>query len=251
VVALRGNRWVPALVLSCLAALTKEYGLLLGLVCTAIAWRRDLRKIAVLGTILPTMLLLVAILMRSDFSRRSLDVWQGFISAMFDYHRYLLQLRGVFGFLQLQYMWSWSVLWPLMMVAGATILSRLRSGRKMSDDEIAFLLTLPALPVLLLGDWGRALLIVVPFACAVATSNPLARSTPFTGLLALGGVSTALARPFHSNSPPPQIFMYSMIAISVAASLSIGLILVRHVFFKRPELSDSGMYESMVEVAVP
>jgi hypothetical protein len=86
---------------------------------------------------------------------------------------------------------------------------------------------LAALPFLLLGDWGRSLLILVPFGCMVATSHTLAKSNQFAALLAIGGLSTALARPLHSDPPLPLALTFTMTFISVAASILIGAKVLR------------------------
>jgi hypothetical protein len=124
-------------------------------------------------------------------------------------------------------MWSWSALWPVLMIAVSVVLSRIRNHIKMGNQEVAFVLMLVALPFLLLGDWGRSLLIVVPFGCAVATSHDLVRCGRFTALLAVGGLATSLARPFHSEPLPPQAVMLTMTVISMASALLIAVKILR------------------------
>ena len=227
VIALDRNYWWSVLVLSVLAALTKEYGLLLGLAGSVVAWRRNNRKFAILLTVLPCVVLLVAMVVGSDSKRPVLDTWNGFINAMFGYHKYLFEFRGAVQYFEILYMWAWSVLWPVLVIAAGLVFSRFGRHEKRTHHEIGFAFMLVAIPILLVGDWGRALLIIVPFACAVATSHPLARNASFAALLALGGLSTALARPFHSEYGVPRIFTLVMIAISIASTVLIGLKTVR------------------------
>ena len=142
---------------------------------------------------------------------------------MIGYQISLFQFRGPSEYPKLLYMWSWSVLWPCLVIAFGIVLSRVRTQTKMRDHEIAFSVMVVALPILLLGDWGRSLLIVVPFGCVVATSHSLAKSNRFAALLAIGGLSTALARPFHSDPQPPIALTLAMTVISVASSILIGI----------------------------
>jgi len=229
VLAVGRSEWFRVLVFSFLAALTKEYGILLAVISSVIFWRRGHKRLAVAGTLLPTVVLLFTILMGSKSSGSTPDAWHNFINAMLAYHPYLFHFRGPWEYLQLLYMWSWSVLWPVLIIAALIVFSRLQSGTRMSDHEIGLALMLIALPFLLLGDWGRAVLIVVPFACAVATSHSLARSRQFAALLAIGGLSTALARPFHSETPPPHLLMLSFAAISLVSTVFIGMKILRFV----------------------
>lgn len=97
----------------------------------------------------------------------------------------------------------------------------------MTGDELAFAVLLTALPILLLGDWSRNLIIMVPFACIVVTSHPLAKERYFVSLVAIGGLATALARPFHSEPSPSQTITLIMTIISVVSSLLAGVRLLR------------------------
>jgi len=227
VLALDHGKWLGLLVLSVLAALTKEYGLLLGLLIALICWRNNRRKYAIAGMLLPVASLLFVLITGPRSERPVIDSWHNFINGMLGYHRYLLHFRGPVEYLELLYMWSWSVVWPVLVLAGVIVGSRLGSRTRMTDDQIGFALMLLALPLLLLGDWGRALLIVVPFACTVAVAHPLARDRYFLFLLGLGGLSTALARPLHSTPPPPMALTLAMTVISVAASVLIAVRIVR------------------------
>jgi multisubunit Na+/H+ antiporter MnhC subunit len=239
--ALDTDHFTAAIACATLAALTKEYGLLLAFVIFFVAYRSGRRKLAFAGILVPAGLMIAASLIGSSSSGAGVENWQRFVSAMFGYHLSLFQFRGGFDYLKLQYMWSWSVLWPVLVIAAALVLSRLRGGARFSDHEVGFSLMLVALPLLLLGDWGRALLIVFPFGCAAATAHPLARNAQFAALLAIGGLSTALARPFHSESPLPSAFVVTMIVVSIASSLLIGIKILRFAPAASTAPLDSGL----------
>ena len=249
ILALDRGYFVAAVVLSCLAALTKEYGLLLGFASCLVAWHRGHRKVAYVGALLPAIFLLLAMFIASGTSGSSFVSWQGFVTAMFGYHTYLFHFRGASDYPKLLYMWSWSALWPVLVIAGGVVFSGLRKGIKMGDQELAFSLMLVALPFLLLGDWGRALLIVVPFGCAVATSHPLARNGQFATLLAIGGLSTALARPLHSEPLLPHILTLTMTIISLAASLLIGIKILQFALSSSGPQLDQGLEDPSPAVA--
>lgn len=226
-VALQRGHFAWAIVSAVLAALTKEYGLLLGLVISIVAYRRGHRKAAYVGALLPVISFLAATLLPAGSSGHGFQSWRSFVSAMFGYQMSLFQYRGPSEYPKFLYMWSWSALWPALIIAFGTTLSRLRKRIRMQDHEVAFLVMVVALPLLLLGDWGRSLLIVVPFGCVVATYHGLAKSNQFATLLAIGGLSTALARPFHSDPPLPLALTLTMTVISVASSILIGVTILR------------------------
>jgi hypothetical protein len=249
ILALNRGYWVAAVVLSALAALTKEYGLLLGIVSSLVAWHRGHRRFACVAALLPVIVLSVAMLIGSGFKGTGLDGWHNFLNAMFGYHTYLFQFRGPSEYPKLLYMWSWSALWPVLVIAAGLVLSRLRNRIRMSDHEVGFSVMLAALPLLLLGDWGRALLIVVPFGCAVATSHPLARNAQFAALLAIGGLATALARPFHSELAPPLALTLTMTVISITSSLLIGVKILRFAPSDSSPQLDPGLDNPAPEVA--
>lgn len=237
ILALKRDQVALAVVGAVLAALTKEYGLLLSLVASVVFYRRGRQKAAYLALILPVASFISVLSLPAGSSGHGFQSWRSFISAMFGFQLSFFQYRGPAEYPKYLYMWSWSAVWPCLVLAFAFTLSIWRRRSRMQDHEVGFLVMLAAVPVLLLGDWGRSLLIVVPLACVVATSHRLAKSTAFAGLVALGGLSTALARPFHSAPPPPSVLTLSMIAISVVSSILIGVKILR--------LRPSGSVESL------
>jgi len=241
-IALERDQFVAAAVCACLAALTKEYGLLIAVVSGVYIYRRGNRFLASIATLIPLGAFLAAAFARSRSAGVGVHNWTDFLSAMFGYHAYLLGFRGASDYPKLLYMWSWSAFWPALIVATGVIWSRIRKRIKPSGRELSLALLLLASPMLLLGDWGRTLLIIVPFACAVATRHSLSRDGRFVTLVAVGGLTTALARPFHGEVSPPVLFNLGMAIISVLSSLLIGLSIFRS-FASKPSrnLGEAGM----------
>lgn len=240
--AVARNRWIAVLLLSILSALTKEYGILLGIACAVVAWARNHKKFAPVIGLSPILVLVAVVLIGSGSGPVAPDRWRVFAKAMFGYHQSLFNFRGAIEYFGLLYMWSWSVLWPVLGVALGVLFARFRSGEQMTNVEIAFTVMLFALPILLLGDWGRSLLIIVPFASAVATRHELTRNKQFVALLGIGGLSTALARPFHGEFLIPKALTIAMSITSIVSSVLIGFQILRF----RPEI-DLLRYDSSIE----
>jgi hypothetical protein len=126
----------------------------------------------------------------------------------------------------------------LQLIAGFWLLSQLRQRgiAGVKGDLLSLAVLFAALPLLLTGDWDRSLLLIVPFACVAATAHPLAHDLRFVALFFIGGVATALASPFFVISPPPRLFTFSMIGMSLTASLL--LIVMIGFFLFRPSLQE-------------
>lgn len=227
IVALERGHLLAAFVLAALACLTKEYGIFIALAVAVIVYFRGHQRIAITGGLASAAPLVILALSASTLSSGPLPGWQRFLSAMLGYHTSVYRFRGSSEYPKILYMWSWSVLWPVLLISAGIVLAVLRRRKALTDHQIGLCVCLFALPLLLLGDFGRTLLIVVPFACAVATSHPLARSSKFAALLAVGGLSTALARPFHGESSLPQALPLVMTLISIAASLLLAVMTLR------------------------
>jgi hypothetical protein len=251
IAALDGGHLAVALAVVCAATLAKEYGVVLGVVWAFHAFRHGFRKLACLGLILPVVTLLIVILTRKSDSGPGLPSWPAFaFHLMFEYQLSVFRLRGPTDYGKLVYLWSWCAVWPTLFIAASSLFFR-RVGRvKMTADQLSFAIVLGTLPVLLLGDWIRSLIIMVPFACLVATAHPLARDRRFALLLAVGGLSTALARPFHSETPPPYLFTLMMTIVSAASSLAIATIFLRRAQRGGAEELHSGLRKTAGEVAL-
>lgn len=232
IAALDRKRLVLSLMLVILAALTKEYGLVLSLVWARHAYRLGYRRLALLGALAPLAALLTLFLAIPSARSIGFEGWRSFVEAMFGYHLSLMSFRGPQDYLKIIYMWMWAMLWPLLLISILTVRRGVKRLSELNEDQVDFLIVLAATPLLLLGDWGRAFLLIVPFACTVATGHRLAKDHRFTLLLAVGGAATALARPVHGALSPPQLFFIAMAAVSVAASALIAFKIIR-----RPHVS--------------
>ena len=228
VIAALDRKWVVfSLLLVVLAALTKEYGVFLSLVWGLHTYRLGYRRFALFGAFIPAMALLTLFLLMPTAQSSGFVGWRAFFDAMFGYHLSLLNFRGSRDYLKILYMWSWSMLWPLLFISALMLARGVRRWSTLNEDQIDFLVMLLPSPILLLGDWGRAFLLIVPFACVAATSHRLTIEHRFAMLLVAGGIATALARPVHGGIMPPQVFFISMAAVSAAVSVLIALKIAR------------------------
>jgi hypothetical protein len=248
IAALDAGHLAAALALACLAALAKEYGMVLGLVWSYHAYRRGFRKVAYAG-IVPAMALFIVAFERHSSGGIGFGSWPSFaFHLLSEYQLSVFRMRGPIDYSKLIYMWSWCGLWPTLLISTTLFASHLRR-RALTADEIQLAIVLATLPVLLLGDWSRALMMIVPFTCIVATAHPLARERGFIILLAIGGVSTALARPFHGESSPPAFFPLAMTAVSAVSSIAIVVTVVRFALSTRAKRRISRLREPAPEVA--
>jgi hypothetical protein len=246
--ALDCRRLVVAVGLACAATLSKEYGVLLGLVCAFHAYRRGSWRLATLALLLPAASLLTVLLLRQSGEGIGFGTWPSYSShLLFDYQLSVLRLRGPADYSKLLYMGAWCGVWPVLVIAAYSFFSRLIAKRELSANEVGFGVVLATLPILLLADWSRSLMVLVPFACIVATSNPLSRDRWFALLLAIGGLATSLARPFHGDPVPPHILTLSMTIISVIASLLIAARLFR---FGMPKSGTQPLCSASTEAVV-
>lgn len=229
IAALDAGHFAFALCMVVAATLTKEYGVVLGVVWAFHAYRRGLKIAAWFGLILPALALLILVFTRQSDSAIGMPTWPGWVSHLvFEYHLSVFRLRGPADYSKLVYLWSWCAVWPILIIGISGFFYRHARWSKITTDQGSLAIMLSTLPILLLGDWIRSLIVLVPFACIVATAHPLARDRRFAFLLALGGLSTALARPFHGATPPPYVLTVLMTIVSAACSLGIVLIFSRY-----------------------
>ncbi|MEK6406940.1 MAG: hypothetical protein AABN34_08255 [Acidobacteriota bacterium] len=249
IAALDAGHLLAALALACIAALTKEFGLFLGPIWAFYAYRQGFRRVAYAGLIVPLATLLIVLFARQSIAGIGFPGWPSFAShLMFEYQWSVFRLRGPGHYAKLVYMWSWCGLWPVFLISTYSLLSCFMKRERVSADQIGFALLLTGLPVLLLGDWSRNLTILVPFACVVATAHPLARDRYFGLLLALGGLSTALARPLHGE-PLPRALSLTMAVISVVSSLLIGIKILQFALSSSGPQLDRGLEHPAPAVA--
>lgn len=167
---------------------------------------------------------------------------KGFLGRALSYQAWLYHTGGAANYPKALYIWSWSLLWPVLVVAVTSVLFALKRWRSWSDDQAAFLPLLMAIPILMLPDWDRSVIIAVPSAILVATGTKLSKDIFFATILALGALSTALARPLYAVINPPRLFLISMILISVAASVMvIAYLWVRRQSLLRPSFVSRGL----------
>ncbi|MBI3650462.1 MAG: hypothetical protein HY231_05375 [Acidobacteria bacterium] len=88
-------------------------------------------------------------------------------------------------------------------------------------DQIDFAFILLGVPLLMLGDWNRSLILLVPFACTASLSHPLTKDSSLSLLMIIGGITTSLNTYAFSVSQPPRIFILMMIGLSIVASVFI------------------------------
>ncbi len=220
IVALDRDYLLLGLVLSCMAALTKEYGALLGFAWAAYVYRRGLTRLALPGAFLPVLLFFLAT--KAQWQAASPHS-AGLFELMRGSAAYELQLLKSSHLPKVLYIWSWAVLWPVLLLAVMCLIARLRTPGSMDAEHVASSVMLLAAPFLLIGDWDRSLLIVVPFACIAATAHPLTGDTQFTALLSIGGLCTALGRPLYTSLPAPTGLTVSITVLSLVASILIGV----------------------------
>lgn len=222
IIALDAGKLVVALVLTCVAVFTKEFGLFLGPIWALYAYSRALRRLAWAGLLAPIVTLVIVVLLhRSDAAVGFLG-WKPYaFHYLFDYQLSVLRLRGLTSYAKLLYMGSWCALWPIVIVATMSIRSGSMRSAGIDVYRIGFVVLLVCLPLLLLGDWSRNLIVLVPFASIVAASHPLASDRYFVSLVAIGGFTTALARPFHGDSPTPQGIVLTVTILSLISSILI------------------------------
>ncbi|HKA23136.1 MAG TPA: hypothetical protein VKN18_33015 [Blastocatellia bacterium] len=231
IVALVKGKLVAALVLTCVAVLTKEFGLFLVPVWAFYTYRLGYRKSACVGLLAPIAIFVVVVLVRHSDAPAVFPGWKPYAyHYLFDYQLSVLRLRGLSSYLKLLYMGAWCGLWPTSLLAAMCILDRSIRSTAIGVYRIGLAVLLVSLPILLPGDWSRNLIVLVPFSSIVAAKHPLARDRYFIGLIAIGGLTTALARPFHGE-PLPAALMISMTAFSLISSVMIAIKLVQYTFW--------------------
>ena len=231
IVALDKRKLVAALVLTCVAVLTKEFGLFLVPVWAFYTYRLGSRKFACAGLLAPIAIFVVVVLVRHSDSPAVFPGWKPYAyHYLFDYQLSVLRLRGLTSYLKLLYMGAWCGLWPTLLLGAICILDRSIRPAALDVYRIGLAVLLISLPVLLPGDWSRNLIVLVPFSSIVAAKHPLARNRYFVGLIAIGGLTTAFARPFHGE-PLPTALMISMTAFSLISSVMIAVKLLQYTFW--------------------
>ena len=247
IVALDAGKLIPALVLTCVAVLTKEFGLFLAPIWSFYSYRRGYRRFALGGMVAPIATFVILLVVRHSDVGGTFMGWRAYAyHYLFDYQLSVLRLRGPMNYVMLLYVGAWCGVWPTILVASMWIRSRFTRSAGVDLYRIGFLVLLICLPLLLLGDWSRNLIVLVPFASLVAARHPLAGDRYFVWLVAIGGLATALARPLHSDSPTPQLIVVGVTIVSLISSLLIAAKIVRFVMATSSESLDTNAAGSAV-----
>jgi hypothetical protein len=193
----------------CLATLTKEYAVFLTLAWLVRAFRQIGWR-AVPISLVPVALLIAAralipSLPNDYFSIGALNYQESLISNPWTYFKTI-------------YIWAWVALWPVGLLSVLGIVATIRQRSRLSIDQIQCCAMLLAVPVLMISDWDRTFVILVPFFClAAASSARLVHKLRFSMLLCLGAFATALARPYYVT-PPPVSLRLGIICVSIVAT---------------------------------
>jgi hypothetical protein len=249
ILALDNGKLFVGLALTVVAVLTKEFGLFLAPIWAVYVYRRGFRRFALFGLVAPVATLVILLLARHSNATFAFSGWKPYtFHYLFDYQLSVLRLRGSMSYVKLLYMGAWCGLWPTLLVASMCIRPRAVRSAGLDVYRIGWVISLLCLPLLLLGDWSRNLIVLVPFASVLAASHPLARDRYFVGLIAIGGLATALARPFHSDSPNPQLIVVGVTIVSLISSLLIATRIVQFVTSTSGESLDTNAAGSAPEV---
>jgi hypothetical protein len=221
----KGRLWL-ALLLIGVAALTKEYGVLLILVWAVHARRRLPAWMAYACACLPLALLFLTMWLNPAPERRVSGEAKSFLDLSM---QYLLNLNEHVGssLVKTLYIWLWAVLWPVGLLAILAILRAVKKRLALQPDQIDFAVLLLGVPLLLMGDWNRSLLLLVPFACNASLLHPLAQKKQFNLFILIGGVATAFNNFAFTRLRPPSLFVLTMIALSMAISFLILITIAR------------------------
>ena len=210
IAALDRQRFGLALVVICVATLTKEYGALLALPWAVETYKRSGWRMAG-AALIPILILIGAMLLRPAAPRVT-------TGELFDYHRTLIAQSGLFVYFKTLYLWMWAVLWPVLALLTLRALFAASGKVTLTSDQLRYAALLVGVPLLLLGDIDRAAMHIVPFAGVAATSVVQFQHARICILLSAAGLATSLARPLYTEVSVPRAFTLTMIAISLVCS---------------------------------
>jgi hypothetical protein len=229
IVAIQKEKLVLSFIFVCLAALTKEYGVLLALPWAIFAYRKGVRRVYIFAfAFLPLILVLIAIL--------SLPVQAGvyygyedYVVTQLKYQAIWLQTDNFYYYFKLAYFQAWGAVWPVLLMSILVVYRKYKDRTSFTKDEQLFSIMLLSLPILLTADWNRTLLLLIPFAIIVAGSLSALRFS-FVIPLALGGFSTALARSYYyvilHGGTFPRLYKPFLLTLSIGSSIFLIIILV-------------------------
>ncbi len=219
IVALDHGKLFVALAIICVAALTKEYGVLLTLAWAIQAYKQKGAYIIV-GAVLPVAAVMAAVLL-SPSQPGVYPSHQSFLISQLKYQAFWLYPEYLFNYLKLAYFWAWGAVWPILLLSVWALIKTLRDESVFTMDQLRYSAMLFATPILLTGDWDRTFVLLVPFACLVLVSSHFARDVRFCFLLGVGGLSTALLRSYYIIPSNPYKLILVLVSVSASAALVI------------------------------
>lgn len=246
-------RYLFGLGIVCLAALTKEYGVFLALPWVIQAYRRKGMLYAA-GVLLPFILLVSAVLFLPglQYDQHGSLGKQGFLVSQFKYQLTQFKELGALVYGKTLYIWAWVALWPVVLISAFSVINKIIKRRSLPIEQAQYGILLITLPVLLSGDWDRSLLVLTPFAIIAVSRLSITQNTVFCFLLGTGGLATALARPYYTETIVPRTFTISMIAVSVTASSLLAFFIGYSLYTKRlHENKDDHLGNSVISVNAP
>lgn len=231
IAALDRQQHTIALAFICIATLTKEYGIFLVFPWAVQAYKA-IEKYVLIGVFLPVGLLLVA---NHFIPAKPQDLNETII-----YQIRTIRDVGLSTYSKFAYVGFWGACGPLLLLAAMGLTQNWRTQRLLSlqnlmSDQIRFAILLISIPVLLIGDWDRTFILIIPFACIAASPLSFTRDSRYCVLIIFGAISTTLARRFNTETVLPQALINIMIVISVLASISI-LVMIIQDFQKKDKL---------------
>jgi hypothetical protein len=216
-----------ALVGVCLAALTKDYGVALVLPWATEAFRKGRWRLLV-GALAPVIVVVMTTM------RPALP--NPYYSYAAKYQVSLLRDLGPLVYVKTVYTWLWVAMWPVLVGSSLDLLVNIRRLSCLSRAQVWYGAMLVSVPVLLVSDWDRTFMLLVPFACLAGAGSETATGISRCVLVAVGGLATALARPYYTENTPPRALMLGLIVISAVASVLIVLDLAI-VYVRRPSVA--------------
>jgi hypothetical protein len=222
IVALHKDKLALGLIIICLAALTKEYGVLLALPWAIHAYKKRARRGYLAAASLPVLLLTAAILLLPG-QPGAYQNYQDYASTQLRYRAFWLYLDNLYNYLKLGYIQAWGAVWPVLLLSTLAIFKKYVARRAFAIEDLYYAIMMVTVPVLLTADWNRTFMILVPFASLAAISMPIAQRMRFGVPLALGGLATALSRSYYtvnfSGGTFPRFYKPAILTASIGASI--------------------------------
>ncbi len=226
IVALDHGKLFVALAIICIAALTKEYGVLLTLAWAVQAYKQRGAYI-VICAILPVAAVMAALLL-SPSRPGVYPSHQSFLISQLKYQAFWIYPEYLFNYLKLAYFWAWGAVWPILLFSVWALIKALRDRSVITIDKHRYGAMLFAVPILLTGDWDRTFVLLVPFACLALVSSHFAQDVRFCFLLGIGGLSAAVLRSYYishyGEDISSNIYKLALIVVSVSASAVLVII---------------------------